>query len=91
MIYDTAKEVEVLDAIYTAMPRRNFSSDVLQRAPERLAVMQMRDISWSDWGNLERILAGIDKIGKRSAFISEETKSLFPCDARHLLVPGSPS
>lgn len=86
---DTAKEVEVLDAIYAAMPRRNFSSDVLQRAPERLAVMEMRDISWSDWGNVERIRGGIEKIGKRPVFPIEPATSLFPSHARQLLMPDS--
>ena len=61
---DTAEELRVLDAIYEAMPRRNFCSHLLQRAPERLAVMEMSDVVWSDWGNPERILSGLEKIGK---------------------------
>lgn len=61
---DTAEELRVFDAIYEAMPRRNFCSHLLQRAPERLAVMEMSDVVWSDWGNPERILSGLEKIGK---------------------------
>ena len=61
----TAKELWVLDAIYEAMPRRNFSSDLLQWVSERLAVIEMQDVRWSDWGNPGRILSGIEKIGKR--------------------------
>ena len=64
---DTADELRVLDAIYEAMPHRNFSSHLLQCAPEWLAVMEMRDVLWSDWGNPERILSGLEKIGKRPA------------------------
>ncbi|MEO8339284.1 MAG: sugar phosphate nucleotidyltransferase [Nitrospirota bacterium] len=63
---DTTEELRVLDAIYDAMPRRSFSSDLLQCATERLAVMEMADVLWSDWGNPERILSGLEKIGKRS-------------------------
>jgi len=33
-------------------------------APERLAVMEMTDVLWSDGGNPERTLSGIEKIGK---------------------------
>ena len=33
---DTAEELKVLDGIYEAMPRRNFSSHLLQCVPERL-------------------------------------------------------
>ncbi len=35
---DTAEALKVLDMIYEAMPRRNFSSHLLQCMPERLAV-----------------------------------------------------
>jgi mannose-1-phosphate guanylyltransferase len=65
---DTAEELRVLDAIYDAMPRRNFSSHLLQCAPERLAVMEMTEVRWSDWGNPSRIVDTLDKIGKQPAF-----------------------
>ena len=64
-VIDTAEEFRTLDAIYEAMPRQNFSSHILQRVPERLAVLEMRDILWSDWGNPERILSGLEKFGRR--------------------------
>jgi len=63
----TAEELRVLDAIYDAIPRRNFSSHLLQHMPERLAVLEMRDVLWSDWGNPERILSGLENFGKRPA------------------------
>ena len=64
-VIDTAEEFRTLDAIYEAMPRQNFFSHVLQRVPERLAVLEMRDILWSDGGNPERILSGLEKFGRR--------------------------
>jgi len=64
-VIDTAEEFRVLDAIYEAMPPRNFSSHLFQRAPERFAVMEMRDVLWSEWGNPERILSGLEKFGRR--------------------------
>ena len=74
---DTAEELRVLDAIYKEMPRRNFSSDLLHCAPNRLAVMEMRDLLWSDWGNPERILSGLEKIGKRPAFAEDSLPFLY--------------
>lgn len=65
---DTRHELQVLDAIYAVMPRRNFSTHLLERAPERLAVMELRDVLWSDWGHPRRIVQMLKKIGKRPAF-----------------------
>jgi mannose-1-phosphate guanylyltransferase len=61
----TAEELRVLDAIYDAMPRRNFSSHLLQCASHQFAVMEMKNVLWSDWGSPERILSGLEKFGKR--------------------------
>jgi hypothetical protein len=36
--------------------------------PDRLAVMEMRGVLWSDWGNPARIKDTLDKIGKQPAF-----------------------
>jgi len=63
MAIDTAEELRVLDAIYEALPHRNFSSHLLQCASERIAVMEMTGVFWSDWGNPERILSGLEKFG----------------------------
>lgn len=72
---DTTDEPKVLSAIYEAMPRRNFSSHLLQRMPDRLGVMEMREVLWSDWGNPARIAETLDKIGKQPAF-AEKTREL---------------
>lgn len=74
---DTAEELRILDAIYETMPRRNFSSDLLQRAPDRIAVMEMRDVLWSDWGNPERILSGLERFGKRPAAAEDPLPFLY--------------
>jgi mannose-1-phosphate guanylyltransferase len=74
---DTAEELRVLDAIYDAMPHRNFSSHLLQCAPERLAVMEMTDVFWSDWGNPARIADTLDKIGKPMVFAEEPLSFLY--------------
>ena len=77
MAIDTAEELRVLDAIYETMPSRNFSSHLLQCAPERLAVMEMTDVFWSDWGNRERILSGLEKFGRRPAAAEDPRPFLY--------------
>jgi mannose-1-phosphate guanylyltransferase len=74
---DTAEELRVLDAIYETMPSQNFSTHLLQCAPDRLAVMEMRDILWSDWGHPRRITDTLDKIGKQPAFAEERLPFLY--------------
>jgi mannose-1-phosphate guanylyltransferase len=74
---DTSEELTVLDAIYEVMPCRNFSSHILQCAPDRLAVMEMKNVLWSDWGNEDRIVSGLEKIGTRPAMVEEPLPFLY--------------
>ena len=74
---DTAEQLRVIEAIYEAMPHQNFSSHLLQCVPDRLAVMEMKDVIWSDWGNPERILSGLEKLGKRPAVAEDPLAFLY--------------
>lgn len=67
-VWNKPEEASVLDAIYRGMPACNFSSDLLQRMPDRVAVMELRGVLWSDWGKPERIAETIRRIGKTPAF-----------------------
>jgi mannose-1-phosphate guanylyltransferase len=62
------QEGRVLDAIYQTMPKKNFSSDFLQRAPESVAVMELTGVLWCDWGKPERIMDTLRRIAKTPAF-----------------------
>jgi mannose-1-phosphate guanylyltransferase len=64
----TAEEENVLKSIYEVMPARNFSSHLLERLPQRVAVMELNGVLWSDWGKPERILETLQRIGKQPAF-----------------------
>jgi mannose-1-phosphate guanylyltransferase len=64
----TPMEEAVTSSIYREMPRRNFSSDLLQRARTEVAVVELRDALWSDWGREERIAETLDRLGKRPAW-----------------------
>jgi mannose-1-phosphate guanylyltransferase len=62
------KEGGALKAIYRDMPSKNFSSDLLQRVPEKLAVVELTGVLWSDWGKPERIAETLRRIDRRPAF-----------------------
>ena len=64
----TSRETGVLETIYEGMPTRNFSQDFLTQAIDRIAVMPMKGILWSDWGKAERITETLHKIGKQPNF-----------------------
>ena len=80
------KEGNVLDAIYRVMPTRNFSSGLLHRVPEQMAVIQLSGVLWSDWGKPERIVETLRKIGKQPAFPLRLLSTLPPVPARRLTV-----
>ncbi|RPH78882.1 MAG: hypothetical protein EHM80_09190 [Nitrospiraceae bacterium] len=61
-------EGRALDAIYRDMPTKNFSSDLLQRVPEQLAVVELTGVLWSDWGKPEGITETLRRIDRRPAF-----------------------
>jgi mannose-1-phosphate guanylyltransferase len=64
----SAREDLVLDGIYQVMPNRNFSAHLLQEFPKRVAVMELRDVLWSDWGKPERIAETLSQIGREPRF-----------------------
>jgi mannose-1-phosphate guanylyltransferase len=64
-------EKSIFDEIYRSMPAHNFSSDLLAQVTERVAVMELRDVVWCDWGRPERIAGVLEALGKQPAFPSE--------------------
>lgn len=53
----TPDEDDAIEYIYRAYLPVNFSRDMLERAPERLCVMELDGVEWSDWGKPERVEA----------------------------------
>ncbi len=68
---DTIHERQTLRRLYQKMPFINFSSTVLQKIPERLGVIELEGVLWSDWGRPERIIETLEVLGKKPAFPSE--------------------
>lgn len=73
----TSEESRVLEMIYQTMPTKNFSSDLLQHVPNRVAVTELTDALWSDWGRPERIIEALRRIGRTPAFPLETLGSPF--------------
>ena len=67
-VKNTSREGEVLDTIYRIMPSRDISLHLLQSIQERLLVMELRELLWSDWGRPQRIVDTLRRIGKQPAF-----------------------
>jgi len=63
---DTFWEPQVLTEVYRMVPSVNFSHAILCHCPERLLVALVENVSWSDWGRGERILAGLSQMGMLS-------------------------
>lgn len=53
----TVGEWRALDRLYCGLPSIDFSRHVLTARPDRLAVLPVRDVHWSDLGDPERVLA----------------------------------
>ncbi len=58
----------VLKDIYSSLPSRDFSSDVLQPSSDRLRVLEMNGVWWSDWGRPERILETLRALERPTLF-----------------------
>lgn len=86
----TSEEARVVEAIYHKIPARNFSSDLLQQVPDRVAVTELRNVLWSDWGRPERITEALRRIGRTPAFPLETLGSPFaPISNTTLSLQGS--
>ena len=64
----TSREMEVLDEVYETMPRVNFSTELLERASDRIAMQSLDGVMWNDWGQPARIVESLLKIGRQPAF-----------------------
>ena len=87
----TPREARVLDEVYKTMPRVNFSSDLLERASDRIAMQSLDGVMWNDWGQPARIVESLLAIGRQPAFslrlLDEEQKQQH--DFRPLATAGA--
>ncbi|MGH7278240.1 MAG: sugar phosphate nucleotidyltransferase [Candidatus Rokuibacteriota bacterium] len=62
----TPAEGPVVEKVYARLASTNFSSAVLSRVADRLAVVRVKGIDWSDLGSPERVLACLARMGPSS-------------------------
>jgi len=53
----TLGEIAMLERLYCGLPSVDFSRQVLNVRPDRLAVLRLRGVRWNDLGDPERVLA----------------------------------
>ena len=61
----TPRERAVAERVYATLPEVNFSEHVLVPSVARLGVVRVKGVQWSDWGNPERVLTTIARMGLR--------------------------
>ncbi len=65
----TSEERPKLEALYQELAFHDFSSDLLQKVPSQMAVLELNGVLWSDWGKAERIVESLEAVGKTPAFL----------------------
>ena len=59
----TPGEEAAVRALYASLPETNFSRDILAQNAERLAVLPVLGVRWSDWGDPGRVLGALAPMG----------------------------
>ena len=55
-------EASTVKEVYSSLPSVDFSAAILEHDAHGLAVLRVKDVYWSDWGNPERIRADIARM-----------------------------
>jgi mannose-1-phosphate guanylyltransferase len=55
---------------YELAERASFSRSVLERCPDKLAVMRLSEVSWRDLGTPERVVKTLDELGIRPEWLA---------------------
>ncbi len=67
--FDTSVEREAFAAVYRQLRPMNFSRDILEPGQDALMVQAARGITWSDWGEPDRILQTIRQFDRRPKWL----------------------
>lgn len=75
-LFGTLAEAKAVAKLYARLEETNFSHQVLARVPERLAVLKVSGVRWSDLGEPKRVMASLDAAGIRPHWV-EAASPLF--------------
>ena len=65
-MYGTHLESDAIEYIYGKLTPLNFSQRVLEESTDKLMVLAVKDIEWSDLGDPGRVLSTLENIGIRA-------------------------
>lgn len=65
----------ITQRIYRYLRAVNFSSGVCEPWATMLRVLPVPDVGWSDWGSVERIVATVERLGKKSELLARLHRS----------------
>jgi mannose-1-phosphate guanylyltransferase len=65
----SSREAAVARRVYATLPEINFSERVLVPAADRLGVVRVKGVEWSDWGSVDRVFATIRRTGWRPRWL----------------------
>jgi mannose-1-phosphate guanylyltransferase len=63
---ETPQAESLTHQIYCRLRAANFSSDICEPWVEKLRVLPVEDIGWSDWGSVERIIGTFEQLGRKA-------------------------
>ncbi len=65
VVLGSPREEDAAAEVYATLPSLNFSRAILERSPQRLSVLRVKGIYWSDWGDEERVRLDFARFGLR--------------------------
>jgi mannose-1-phosphate guanylyltransferase len=68
-LFATRAEAGAVTELYESLEEINFSHQVLAQLPQRLAVLKVSGLRWSDLGEPKRVLASLDLAGIRPHWV----------------------
>lgn len=68
-VCDPSREAAIAGRIYATLPDLNFSERVLVPATDRLGVLRVEGLQWSDWGDADRVVASIRRTAWRPRWL----------------------
>ncbi len=60
----TVHELSTIEREYRTMESVTLSRGIFERCSDKISVLEVKEVFWSDWGNSHRVLETLQKIGK---------------------------
>ncbi|MCG3113302.1 MAG: hypothetical protein MCM46_15915 [Candidatus Manganitrophus sp. SB1] len=67
----TDRELSIIEREYRDMEAVTLTHGIFEKNLTNIAVVQVRDVLWSDWGSGDRVFATLERIGNRRRTVKE--------------------